>query len=78
MSKSKFQLAWERFRFSDPGYRVEVIPVAGYAGPVAPCPVKDDPYFPGRTMYGSVFAEYQRRKDAEKAAKKLNELKGIQ
>ena len=75
MSKSKFQLAWERFRFSDPGYRVEVIPIAGYAGRVALCPVKDDP---GRKMYGSVFAEYQRRKDAEKAAKKLNELKSSQ
>ena len=55
-----------------------MIPIAGYAGRVALCPVKDDPYFPGRKMYGSVFAEYQRRKDAEKAAKKLNELKSSQ
>mgnify|MGYP004598811141 CR=1 FL=1 len=73
MSKSKLQLAWEEFKFSDPGWYATVIPVAGCAGRVALCAARDDPYFPGRKMYGSVFAEYQRHNDAEKAAKILNE-----
>lgn len=75
MSKSKLQLAWEDFESSDPGWHVEVVPVTGYAGRVALCAVREDPYIPGRKMYGRVFVEYWRRIDAEKAAKILNERK---
>lgn len=75
MSKSKLQLAWEEFQSSDPGWYVEVVPVAGYAGRVALCAVREDPYIPGRKMYGRAFAEYCRRNAAEKAAKILNERK---
>lgn len=75
MSKSKLQLAWEEFKSSDPGWYVEVVPVAGYAGRVALCAVREDPYIPGRKMYGRAFAEYCRRNDAEKTAKILNERK---
>lgn len=75
MSKSKLQLAWEELQSSDPGWYATVIPVAGCAGRVALCAVREDPYIPGRKMHGRVFAEYWRRNDAEKAAKILNERK---
>lgn len=49
--KSKKALAFEKFKFSDPGWNAEVIPIAGSTS-VAICAASVDKYT-GRKMYGS-------------------------
>ena len=52
--KSKKALAFEKFKFSDPGWNAEVIPIAGSTS-VAICAASVDKYT-GRKMYGQQLA----------------------
>ena len=71
--KSKKALAFEKFKFSDPGWNAEVIPIAGTTT-VAICAASVDKYT-GRKMYGQQLATYAHRVTAEKVCRELNELK---
>lgn len=71
--KSKKAIAFEKFRFSDPGWNAEVTPIAGSSN-VSICAVSVDKYT-GRKMYGQVLATYAHRATAERVCKELNEFK---
>lgn len=71
--KSKKAIAFEKFKFSDPGWDAEVVPIAGSTR-VAICATSVDKYT-GRKMYGQMLATYARRTTAEKVCKELNEFK---
>ena len=53
--KSKKALAFEKFKFSDPGWNAEVIPIAGSTS-VAICAASVDKYT-GRKMYGQQLGD---------------------
>lgn len=76
MGKTKLGRAWERFRFSDPGWDAYVIPVAGDGG-YGVVASKVDPHTNWR-RYGRVLAIYARKAAADNAAMKLNKLKSLQ
>ena len=65
--KSKKALAFEKFKFSDPGWN------AGSTS-VAICAASVDKYT-GRKMYGQQLATYAHPVTAEKVCRELNELK---
>ena len=71
--KSKKALAFEKFKFSDPGWNAEVIPIAGSTS-VAICAASVDKYT-GRKMDVQQLATYAHPVTAEKVCRELNELK---
>lgn len=71
--KRKKQIAFDKFRYSDPGWNAEVVPIAG-TDSVSICVTSVDRYT-GRKMYGQVLAVYAHRRTAEKVCKELNEFK---
>ena len=71
--KSKKQIAFEKFRYSDPGWNAEVVPIAG-TDSVSICATSVDRYT-GRKMYGQALAVYTHRRTAEKICIELNEFK---
>lgn len=70
MSKSKFQIAWEKRRWSDPGWEVSILPVAGDGG-FALVMSKEDKYT-GRVMYGRALTIFAREVEAKKCKDKLD------
>lgn len=71
--KSKKAIAFEKFKYSDPGWNAEVVPIAG-TDSVSICATSVDRYT-GRKMYGQVLAVYAYRKTAEKVCGELNDFK---
>ena len=71
--KSKKQIAFEKFGYSDPGWNAEVVPIAG-SDSVSICATSVDRYT-GRKRYGQGLAVYAHRRTAEKVCKELNDFK---
>lgn len=71
--KSKRQICFERIRFSDPGWKAEIIPVSGSTD-VAIVMTKLDSYV-NRKMYGRVLSQFCHRKTAERLCEELNRYK---
>lgn len=69
-TKSKRQTAFERFKYSDPGWEAIVIPIAGSSDSSIVASKVDS--HTGRRMYGQQLARYKSKTLAEKLAADLN------
>lgn len=69
---SKLSNAWRRFRWSDPGCDISILPVNGSNEVALVVSWEDKPV--GRTRYGQVLETFAYKKSAEKVRKQLLDM----